>query len=66
MRYHRVARSLADRFERFQAEHVYRENNTHADRLSNEAVVERRPWSLGRLEGELFKERDKKRKERDE
>ena len=65
MRYHRVARSLADRFERFQAEHVYRENNTHADRLSNEAVVERRPWSLDRLEGEGEGGR-KKRKERDD
>ena len=58
MRYHRVARRLADRFEHFKAEHVYREFNTHADRLSNEACVERHPWHLSMAEDGKKRKRD--------
>ena len=52
MRYHRVARMLVARFQSFEAVHVYRERNTYADRLSNEACVERRVWCLEMVEGE--------------
>lgn len=45
-RYHRKAIDLIRSFGSFQAEHVLREFNTHADRLSNVAIEEKRPWNL--------------------
>lgn len=44
--YHDVAMGLIRGFESFEAEHVLREFNTHADRLSNVAVEEKKMWSL--------------------
>lgn len=62
-RYHAVARKLASMFDVFQAEHIFREKNTHADRLSNEAVVEQRLWTLTHLEEELFGGGGKRKRE---
>ena len=45
-RYHRKAIDLIRSFGSFQAEHVLREFNTHADRLSNVAIEEKKPWRL--------------------
>ncbi len=43
---------------------MYREFNTHADRLSNEACVEKRPWQLSMAE-EQVGDGTKKRKRDD-
>lgn len=56
--------SWTDRFEHFKAEHVYREFNTHADRLSNEACAERTPWQLSMAE-DAVRDGKKKRKRAD-
>lgn len=45
-RYHRKAIDLIRSFRSFQAEHVLREFNTHADRLSNVAIEEKKAWNL--------------------
>jgi ribonuclease HI len=44
--YYRAAKKLVERFDSFRAEHVYRNENTHADRLSNVAIEEKKHWSL--------------------
>ena len=44
--YHDVAMGLVRGFESFEAEHVLREFNTYADRLSNVAVEEKKIWRL--------------------
>jgi len=45
-RYHRKAVDLIRSFRSFEAEHVLREFNTHADRLSNVAIEEKKAWNL--------------------
>lgn len=45
-RYHKKATDLIRSFASFEAEHVLREFNTHADRLSNVAIEEKKAWNL--------------------
>lgn len=45
-RYHRKATDLIRSFASFEAEHVLRKFNTHADRLSNVAIEEKNMWNL--------------------